>query len=147
MQAHHQKFRFVENSGKIPEILCKIPENLGKNDAQPCFDFKIWRPTFTDKQTKTLFLEVTQKKLLMVFVGENLLWAKNAQLLGKFGEIRAKISLAPPNIWLLLLHLWSGKTTLHRAYLHGFEAITDKLGKLNRFVELTFVPAGLRNGR
>jgi len=43
VQAHPQKFWFVENLGKIPKNLGKtsknpgeIPENLGKNGAQRC---------------------------------------------------------------------------------------------------------------
>jgi len=43
VQAHLQRFLFVENLGKIPknlgktsENLAKIPENPGKNGAQHC---------------------------------------------------------------------------------------------------------------
>jgi len=60
VQAHPQKFRFVENPGKIPEHLGKIheivrtipenpgklPENTGNNGAQRCLILKNWRPTW-----------------------------------------------------------------------------------------------------
>ena len=71
VQAHPQKFWFVENLGIISEnpnktlkYQCKIPENLGKNSAQGLQENK-WRPFFgghTKKQStkdeKQLFRQV-----------------------------------------------------------------------------------------
>jgi len=35
VQAHPQKFRIVENPGKIPKNLGKMPENVGKIHDNP----------------------------------------------------------------------------------------------------------------
>jgi len=77
VQAHPQKFWFVENPGKIPEnpnnlpkYLGKIPENLGKNGAQGLQKNK-WRP----------FLEITPQK------GRQKL---HDNCLGEFGKIWSK---------------------------------------------------------
>jgi len=64
-------------------------------------DFKKWRPRFAEKHMKT-FSEVTPKKVLIIFVGENL-WTKVAQKtfrrsLEKIGQK----SFAAPKIFLLL---------------------------------------------
>jgi len=40
VQAHHQKFWFVENLGKILKCLGKIPENLGRNGSHRCLTSK-----------------------------------------------------------------------------------------------------------
>jgi len=91
VQAHPQKYWFVknpgkisknlgkipENPGKIPENPGKIPENLGKVPENPAkwhpalFDFKKLRTTFAEKHMKTIFLEVTPEKVVMIFVGKN----------------------------------------------------------------------------
>jgi len=76
---------------KIPENLSEIPENPGKNGAQRCVTSKTDAQRFSKKQMKTFFLEVAQKKVFVIFVGENLLAKVVQQLSGKFGEIRAKI--------------------------------------------------------
>jgi len=64
VQAHTQKFWFAEKLGNIPE-------NPGKNGAQRCITSKncahglqknTWRPS----------LEVASKKVLTIFVEENL---------------------------------------------------------------------------
>jgi len=70
VQAHPQKFWFVENAGKIPvnlgifpenlgkilenpgkilEYLDKIDENPGENGVPTLFDFKKWRSAFAEK--------------------------------------------------------------------------------------------------
>ena len=46
----------------IVETLGKIPENLGKNDAN----------SFSEKQLKTFFWRSHQKEVFVIFVGENL---------------------------------------------------------------------------
>jgi len=65
----------------------------------------VWhKKSATNVGKKDLFWRSHQKKILMIFVGENL-WAKSAQnFSGKFREIRAK-SFAPSKI-RLLLRLW-----------------------------------------
>jgi len=66
-------------------------------------DFKIWRPRFAEKHMKT-FLQVTPKKVLMIFVGENL-QAKVAQKLFNFSRSLEKYgqkSFASPKLCLLL---------------------------------------------
>jgi len=122
VQAHPQKFWFVQNLGKIPETfgkisenlgkipenpnkipkyLGKIPENLGKNGTQRCLTSKNgdqslqksrWRPFFGGHSTK-----MVGKSCTTTF------WAS----LGKFGQK----SFAPPKI-CLLLHLCRYATEL-----------------------------------
>jgi len=54
-----------------------------------------WHPTFAEKRMKTFFWSSYQKKVFMIFVGENL-WAKSHKnFLGKFGKILAKILRTP----------------------------------------------------
>jgi len=62
VQAHPQKFRFVDNPGKIPENLGKIfkylgtiAENLGKNGTHRCLTSKNGARYFQKKQIKTFF--------------------------------------------------------------------------------------------
>ena len=106
VQAHPQKFLFVEYPGKIPEnlgkipenpnkipkYLGKIPENLGKNGAHRCLPSKKGaqglqknKPFFGGHTTKTV-----GKRCTTTF------WAS----LGKFGQK----SFVSPKI-CLLLHL------------------------------------------
>ena len=88
LQAHPQKFWFVENLGKSPE-------NPGKSRAQHCLTSKNGAQGL-HKNTWGPFLEVTPKRGRHDLCGRKLVgktWPKN--LLGKFGEIRAK-SFAPP---------------------------------------------------
>jgi len=101
VQAHPQKFWFVENQGKIPEnlnkipkYLGKIPENLGKNGTQRCLTSKTVaqglqinkrKPFFGGHATKTVGKSCTTT-----------FWAS----LGKFGQ---KFFARPKTC--LLLHL------------------------------------------
>jgi len=64
VKAHSHKFRFAENWTKS----LKFRERMGPNFAW----LKKWCPRFAEKHMKTSFLEVTPKKVLMIFVGENL---------------------------------------------------------------------------
>jgi len=94
-----------------PQKFCWFAENLGeslkirvKNGAQCCLTSKNGTQGL-QKTHEDLFLQITSKKVFMIFVGENL-WAKIAQKpfrasLGRFGQK----SFALPNI-CLLLHLW-----------------------------------------
>jgi len=66
---------------KIPENLGKMPENPGKNGAQ-----------HLQKNTLQFFWRSHQKKVLMVFVGENL-WTKGAQ--NFFGQVLGDSSKNP----------------------------------------------------
>jgi len=50
-----------DNPNKIAKYLGKIPEKLGKKWHPTLFDFEKWLPTFSEKQAKTIFLEVTPK--------------------------------------------------------------------------------------
>ena len=96
MQAHPQKFRFVENPGKIPE-------NLAKNGAQPCLTSKM-APNICRKINEDLFLEVTPNKGIYISLCKKSCRQKlhkNVRAsLGKFGQK----FLALPKI-CLLLHL------------------------------------------
>ena len=97
VQAHPQKFWFVENPGKIYENLGKVPENLGKNGAQLCLTSNWWRPTLGGEKQRKAFLEVTPKKICSSWS----LWKKICRQMphnnfsGKFREIRAKILRTP----------------------------------------------------
>jgi len=96
VQAHPQKFWFVENPGKIlenfgnipenpnkiPKYLGQIPENLGKNGA-PVLQKNKWRPFIWMSHHKN-----GRQKLHYNF-------------LGKFGKIWAKILCTRKNLLFL----------------------------------------------
>ena len=88
VQAHPQKFWFVENPGKIPVNLNKILENMGKNGAQRCLTLKM-APNVCRKISEEHFLEVIPKN------GRQKL---HDNFLGKFGKIWAKILCTPKNM-------------------------------------------------
>ena len=73
MQGHPQEFWFVENAGKIPE-------NQGQN----------WRPMFVEKPMKTFCWRSHQKKVFMIFAGDNETFSR------KSAEIWAKSLRNPP---------------------------------------------------
>jgi len=111
VQAHPQKFCFVENLDKIPENLGKtsenlgkIPEYLGKNGAQRCWTSKNGAQRLHKNTIKTIFLEVTPKTGLHILCGRKFVGKRHTKTfsssLGKFGQK----SFAPPKI-CLLLHL------------------------------------------
>jgi len=113
VQAHPRKLWFVENPGKIPENLRKIPEkpgkipknlekfpeNTGKNNVQRCLSSKTGAHNLCRKIREGLFYGRShQKEVFMIFVRENL-WAKShTNFLDKFGKIREKI-LRTPKSW------------------------------------------------
>ena len=76
VQAHSQKFWFVEIPGKIPENLGtfpeypgKIPKYLGKKCRPTLFDFKKWCPTFAEKLWRPFFVEGHTEKGLQNLCG------------------------------------------------------------------------------
>jgi len=58
--------KITENVGKIPKHLGKLPENPGKNGTQRCL-FQKMAPNICRKTSKTYFLEITPKKVFMIF--------------------------------------------------------------------------------
>jgi len=85
--------KISENLGKILEILGKIPENPNKTlnylKQHPWKSGQKWRPTFEEKQVKTIFWRSHQKN------GPQEL---EDNFLGKFGKIWAKIHCTPKNL-------------------------------------------------
>jgi len=82
VQVHPQKFRFVENVGKIPENVGKIPENLVKVEANVLLFEKngvFWRSGIT-----VFMRKYSHKK-----------WPK---FFWQVSEIRTKILRTPINL-------------------------------------------------
>ena len=114
MQTQHQKFWFVENQGKIPEIpgkisenvckicenlrnipenLSKLPENMCKNSAQRCL---IWKDgvQHLQRSQEDHFWRSSQKGAYE-FCGRKYSYKTFS---GKFEEIGAKILRTPKNM-------------------------------------------------
>jgi len=104
VQAHPQKFWFVENPGKIPEnlgnipenpkkipkYLGKIPENLGKNGAQRCLTSTNGVPVLQKSSKWRPFIWRSHHKNGRQKLHDN--------FLGKFGKIWAKILCTRKNL-------------------------------------------------
>ena len=96
VQAHPQKFWFVENPSKIAE-------NLGKIGGQCCLISKM-APNSSRKTHEDLFWMSYQKRSSWFLIFVEKFCRENPQnVSGKFGKFRAKILRNPKN--LLLLHL------------------------------------------
>jgi len=79
--------------------LSKIRINFHENQG------KIWRPTFAEKQMKTLFWKSHQNEVFVIFVGEKFVGKScTTTFRASLGKFRQK-SFALQNI-CLLLHLW-----------------------------------------
>ena len=103
MQAHPQKFWFVDNPGKIreilgkicetvhkiPEILGKLSENTDKNENKRCLFWKIGAQR-GEIHMKTFLYDLCGRKYQLQEFPEN--------FLGKFGDIRAKIFRTPKHL-------------------------------------------------
>ena len=78
VQAHSQKFRFVQNRGKSIENIFKTPENQVKNFGQDCLTSKNGKQRLQNI-TRRSFCEVTPNKVIhslcwRIFLGMN--WRK-----------------------------------------------------------------------
>jgi len=74
---------------KTPENLGKIPKYPGKHCAQRCFTSKKRSATFTGKQMKIVFVEVTSKEDLHNICGRKFVGKSRTTFrasLGKFGR-------------------------------------------------------------
>ena len=120
VKAHPQKLWFVENPGKIPENLSKIPEhpkiprpnpwNSGQKCRPTLLDFKQWHPVFAEKQVETIFWRKTVGKSCTTTF-----WAS----VGEFGQN----SFAPTKV-CLVLHLcwWCSLVGWWLTYYYYFDA-------------------------
>jgi len=88
------KFWFVKNPGKILENLGKISENLGKIHE----NLGKMAPNICTITNEDLFLEVTPKKVFMIFVGENLQAQVAEQLFGQVSGNSSKNPWHPKNL-------------------------------------------------
>ena len=79
VQAHPEKFWFLENPGQIPENPDKIPKHLGKipekpskTGAQPCLTSKNGAQRLQKNKWRPFLQRSHHKKVFMIFVKENL---------------------------------------------------------------------------